>query len=263
LISYVNANHYGDITDRRNYNCGSSSDFSNPNDSISLANNYNLLELIVPEGVGIGRSGSLSLDMVGFSIQSYPVKQANYAKVLDAEAVPTLMPSNTYDMCGTAAALVNYTSEHAATLKQHLYSGIWGRILSARYGFDKRPEIELFGELFLREGNHDGSSYQSYDNYAGLIINRLISNLTRPGNFLGAPLFYASPRDESGKETGYFECAEIRDHPVRYMAKPPTSGSWPRRSLVWNTEPTPGAPVGWVCTVGGSPGTWNAFGIIS
>ena len=42
----------------------------------------------------------------------------------------------------------------------------------------------------------------------------------------------------------------------------PTKGAWHTGDIVWNTEPKKDAPIGWVCTKGGTPGWWNAFGII-
>lgn len=34
-------------------------------------------------------------------------------------------------------------------------------------------------------------------------------------------------------------------------------------NIVYNTQPSPGGYVGWVCTVAGNPGTWKPFGAIS
>lgn len=43
---------------------------------------------------------------------------------------------------------------------------------------------------------------------------------------------------------------------------PPTSGYSEQGDIVWNSGPTPGAPIGWVCTFYGTPGTWKPFGRI-
>lgn len=40
----------------------------------------------------------------------------------------------------------------------------------------------------------------------------------------------------------------------------PTNGSWAVGSLVWNTVPTLGGNLGWVCITAGLPGTWIPFG---
>ena len=43
----------------------------------------------------------------------------------------------------------------------------------------------------------------------------------------------------------------------------PTVGTWAVGSLVYNSAPTAGGYVGWVCTTAGTPGTWKTFGAIS
>lgn len=42
----------------------------------------------------------------------------------------------------------------------------------------------------------------------------------------------------------------------------PTQGTWKRGDIVWNQFPSANGYVGWVCTIGGTPGTWKGFGVI-
>lgn len=42
----------------------------------------------------------------------------------------------------------------------------------------------------------------------------------------------------------------------------PKDGRWRKGSLIYNNNPAPGVPVGWVCTKGGEPGVWCPFGVI-
>lgn len=42
----------------------------------------------------------------------------------------------------------------------------------------------------------------------------------------------------------------------------PASGSWLQGDVVWALYPAAGAPLGWVCAVAGSPGTWIPFGAV-
>jgi hypothetical protein len=58
--------------------------------------------------------------------------------------------------------------------------------------------------------------------------------------------------------------------PVRFENKKfevgdaaPTSGSYRRGDIVWNSVPRPTGYVGWICTRDGAPGEWKAFGQIS
>ena len=48
-----------------------------------------------------------------------------------------------------------------------------------------------------------------------------------------------------------------------YAKEIPLSGSYKSGDIVWNTQPSVGNPVGWVCTSSGSPGRWNPFGQIT
>ena len=43
----------------------------------------------------------------------------------------------------------------------------------------------------------------------------------------------------------------------------PTTGTWVLGDMVYNTAPTSGGYVGWICTAAGTPGTWRTFGPIS
>lgn len=47
-----------------------------------------------------------------------------------------------------------------------------------------------------------------------------------------------------------------------YLAAAPTSGTYKVGDIVWNTAPTGGGNVGWVCVQAGSPGVWKKFGTI-
>jgi len=43
----------------------------------------------------------------------------------------------------------------------------------------------------------------------------------------------------------------------------PRKVMWKQGDIVFNTAPTAGGSVGWVCTTGGTPGTWKTFGAIA
>lgn len=44
---------------------------------------------------------------------------------------------------------------------------------------------------------------------------------------------------------------------------PPSLGYHERGERCWNTAPSSGGYVGWVCTATGTPGTWKGFGLIA
>jgi putative cofactor-binding repeat protein len=43
----------------------------------------------------------------------------------------------------------------------------------------------------------------------------------------------------------------------------PTTGTWVQGDIVWDTTPTSGGFVGFICVASGTPGTWKTFGSIS
>lgn len=50
--------------------------------------------------------------------------------------------------------------------------------------------------------------------------------------------------------------------PIVKLSAPPTTGTYERGDIVYNTNPTAGGYLGWICTAAGTPGTWKGFGLI-
>jgi hypothetical protein len=46
-------------------------------------------------------------------------------------------------------------------------------------------------------------------------------------------------------------------------AAAPVAGTYLQGDIVYNSAPASGGFIGWVCTAGGTPGTWKTFGVIS
>jgi len=58
----------------------------------------------------------------------------------------------------------------------------------------------------------------------------------------------------------FTSCGEM---PVKeYSSGHPTTANWSLGAKVYELNPVPGGPIGYVCTSGGATPTWNAFGII-
>ncbi len=58
--------------------------------------------------------------------------------------------------------------------------------------------------------------------------------------------------------------------PVRFQDKKfevgtaiPETGNYKKGDIIWNSNPTSGGKVGWICTTSGKPGEWKTFGNIS
>jgi hypothetical protein len=56
---------------------------------------------------------------------------------------------------------------------------------------------------------------------------------------------------------------DLMNRRVKEAASVPTTGTWILGDVVWNSSPTPGGTIGWVCTIAGTPGTWKTFGVIT
>jgi hypothetical protein len=50
---------------------------------------------------------------------------------------------------------------------------------------------------------------------------------------------------------------------LRHGSAAPASGTWAQGDIVLDTTPSASGTIGWVCTTGGSPGTWKAWGTIA
>lgn len=46
---------------------------------------------------------------------------------------------------------------------------------------------------------------------------------------------------------------------VGHQTAAPSSGTWERGDIIWNSTPSAGGAPGWVCVTGGTPGTWKAM----
>ena len=42
----------------------------------------------------------------------------------------------------------------------------------------------------------------------------------------------------------------------------PVAGTWARGDKVYDSSPSAGGNIGWVCVTAGTPGTWKEFGVI-
>ena len=62
---------------------------------------------------------------------------------------------------------------------------------------------------------------------------------------------------------GAYNSQTPANHYGRYFNAAPSTGTWSVGQIVYNTVPASAGYIGWVCTVAGTPGTWNTFGLIS
>ncbi len=66
----------------------------------------------------------------------------------------------------------------------------------------------------------------------------------------------------NGFTAALYEYGNSWNYQERWLAAAPVTGAWIRGDRVWNTAPSAGGNIGWVCTTSGTPGTWKTFGTI-
>jgi parallel beta-helix repeat protein len=59
--------------------------------------------------------------------------------------------------------------------------------------------------------------------------------------------------------SAYSRTGSTHDQAVIKYTGAPVALTWTRGDTVWNEEPAVGSPIGWMCTVAGTPGTWVAM----
>lgn len=56
---------------------------------------------------------------------------------------------------------------------------------------------------------------------------------------------------------------ELNNQTIATGGSAPAAGTWRVGDILYNTAPTAGGNVGWVCVTAGTPGTWKTFGAIA
>ncbi|WP_420130314.1 glycosyl hydrolase family 28-related protein [Longimicrobium sp.] len=80
---------------------------------------------------------------------------------------------------------------------------------------------------------------------------------------VGALVGVAAPMGVQSAPASFPQGVQVLGKVISYGTAAPGAGDWQPGDIMYNAAPQPGGYVGWVCTAGGSPGTWNSFGAIS
>lgn len=130
------------------------------------------------------------------------------------------------------ASLTHATNQPAISVTQSSNFGIASNVISANSGFS-----------FQRGILATSSSY-------GLIASNSVKNIANATYVI----YSASNNDVS--------ILENATHGAGVTAAP-TTGTWAVGSRVYSLAPAAAGSIGWVCTTGGTPGTWKTFGAIA
>lgn len=101
----------------------------------------------------------------------------------------------------------------------------------------------------------------------GSVTSRLTYFYSLSGNKLGGGVLlpdawnmtddtHEGIKYDVGSNTEFFQTD------LALFSAPPTAGYNQRSQIVYNASPDVGDPIGWVCRLTGTPGTWNGFGQI-
>ena len=110
-------------------------------------------------------------------------------------------------------------------------------------------------------GNHLGNISSGNTRYGLNVDDATAAGYMIFGNLYGTVATGTKLVATSGSYTGALE-GELGQREI-WGNGAPVSGSWTRGDRVWSTVPSAAGTIGWVCTTGGTPGTWKTFGAIS
>jgi hypothetical protein len=129
------------------------------------------------------------------------------------------------------------------------------KFFEGTYGVDFNCYL---GMLFLNDNVFKNSDYsfqtKGVPNWNNLwTTNNIEINVTSGWNSSLATGRIQSPTQNSNGNT-------IRE--IRWGTAAPVSGTFARGSIVFRSNPSAAGKIGFVCTTGGTPGTWKEFGVI-
>ena len=113
---------------------------------------------------------------------------------------------------------------------------------------------------------NDSSGANTVDNIT------ITNNMVRLGNGIGIQTYFLGVSKIDGNTISQTNGGTIVDTSSvglavnstnGFYSAAPTTGTWTRGTIIYNSVPASAGYVGWVCTASGTPGTWNTFGLIS
>ena len=114
--------------------------------------------------------------------------------------------------------------------------------------------------------NGDLSITTQMQNIIGHVNNSLIigdeSNTRKPVRMFG-PVSINTQNPDPAMDLTVPGDVSLGGQVQTHGTQAPTSGVYSKGDVCWNTNPTPGGYVGWICLADGTPGHWAAFGLIA
>jgi Pectate lyase superfamily protein len=118
---------------------------------------------------------------------------------------------------------------------------------------DKPNQWGLYSQIFKSDTDYTNLQFYiyGYNNFeASLRLSKMqlleFDSLTEATNYA---------------KSNYYSLPDVENISTTNEAIP-TVGTWNIGDITYNTNPTAGGYIGWICTVAGTPGTWKPFGKI-
>lgn len=131
--------------------------------------------------------------------------------------------------------------------------------------------ISAFGGNGYKNQIKTGANYNCLNIYDGTTFQNIpiikygsTSNRPTTGRWVGMPYF-----DTSLKKMVYYSATAnvwvdaTGQQALAKASSAPTTGTYSLGDIVYNSNPSAGGYLGWVCIEAGTPGTWKGFGLIA
>lgn len=270
LLAFHTSAGYRDITDTRNYNCGVTGDTRNGVAKMTVDGVYILAAIFFTDGI-YSSSGQTVLRNIDVSLLSLPVVEGTYASQIEAtqSAIPTLIyPLYMNFQNARVLSKDGLIRFEAGTRAQGPALAI-GDVQAAAAWAAETDVASHAGGLALnnlrRPTTYNGYLYQAIA--AGTTgateptWPTAIGGTVEDGTVVWECVATTFATADVGSSGTSFTLEGQKANWRRSSA--PTAGRHYRGEIAWNTAPSAGGTLGWVCTAAGVPGTWKAIGGIA
>lgn len=163
---------------------------------------------------------------------------------------------------GTAATQNQMSYNFVIKNSDKVLNNVWLTCLVKAEGGENNFDIRLFDSTngnayFVKQITYNngwqlwGTYVKRVDNATITFFARQLVGSTDPSQILKVTALRAY--------TNGFKPVPAAYQFQEFRTAAPTTGTWKRGDIVWNSQPSALGTPGWICTTAGSPGTWSAM----
>lgn len=163
---------------------------------------------------------------------------------------------------GTAATQNQMSYNFVIKNSDKVLNNVWLTCLVKAEGGENNFDIRLFdstnGNAYFAKQITYNNGWQLWGTYVKRVDNATITFFARqlvgstdPSQILKVTALRAY--------TNGFKPVPAAYQFQEFRTAAPTTGTWKRGDIVWNSQPSALGTPGWICTTAGSPGTWSAM----